>query len=369
MRISRGISDHMSDFTLNCSRIGVTGGLRSFSEQVMTCLGSVSDPIEAVMPESVPAPEIVRKIATPPYLGSSSGVSLLRPVAWLAYGRFRFPVPVDRKILCTTHHVLPQHRHQIVTVHDLRPYFLPDNEAQRFYFHHMLPQALRRCEGVLTVSEASRQMLIEVYGMHQASIHVVPNAIRLCPITHSQDESLTVEPRDAARYLLMVGASWSHKNADEVLRMNRYWASRFRLKIVAGAGAYRSKLEALARELGIGDRVDFLSGVSNDQVAVLYARCAAFVYPSKMEGFGLPPLEAMAHGKRVIVSDIPVFRELYGPHPYYVSLGCEESWEHAFSRISDQDPGRDLRFVAHAQSFNIDRMRKALRSALKAFWG
>jgi glycosyltransferase involved in cell wall biosynthesis len=356
------------DFTLNCSRIGKTGGLRTFSEQIMTCLRGLSCSIEAVLPESIPAPGDVRKLATPSYLRSSSGVSFVRPIAWLAYGRFLFPVPVERRILCTTHHVLPRHKHQIVTVHDLRPYFFPDSAVQRFYFHHMLPSALRRCEGIFTVSETSRQMLMEIYGLEEASIRVVPNAIKLpifSRVSGDRDAEKCAEPR----YLLMVGASWAHKNAEEVLRMHRLWAPQFRLKIVAGYGAYRSRLESLTSELGIMDRLDYLSGLGGDQLQMLYANCAALVYPSKMEGFGLPPLEAMAHGRPVIVSDIPVFRELYGSFAQYVSLGDESSWEEAFSSVTGRDSERRMEAVAHAESFNIDRMSAALQAALHHFWG
>jgi glycosyltransferase involved in cell wall biosynthesis len=87
-----------------------------------------------------------------------------------------------------------------------------------------------------------------------------------------------------------------------------------------------------------------------------------------MEGFGLPPLEAMAYGKPVIVSDIPIFRELYGPYPYYVNLGDEASWEHAFSLVGEQDPEYGVRAAAHVQRFSIDKMSAALKSSLQYFW-
>jgi glycosyltransferase involved in cell wall biosynthesis len=359
------IMDRMHDLTLNCSRIGEAGGLRRFSEQTMACLTSQNHYLDVVLPESIPAPSRIHKISTPANLSSSSRVSKLRPIAWLAYSRFQFPVPRERRILCTTHHVLPSHKHQIVTVHDLRPYFYPDSSVQRFYFHRMLPKALKSCEGVLTVSETSRQMLIDVYGLQPSSVRVVPNAVTISPGKEISGPSPSMDPE----YLLMVGATWAHKNADEVLRMHRHWAKRYRLKIVAGVGDYRSSLQSLSSELGISDRVDFLAGITDDQLQFLYSCCSALVYPSKMEGFGIPPLEAMAHGKPVIVSDIPTFRELYDVHPCYVRLGNEESWENAFRLIGEKELEYSARASAHAGKFSVRRMRDALHSSLRYFWG
>ncbi len=330
----------------------------------MACLLASSHTVDAVLPASILAPEGIGRIPTPPYLGSTSGVSRLRPIAWLAYSRFFFPVPSSQRILCTTHHVLPRHKHQIVTVHDLRPYFYPDSGVQRFYFHHMLPSALQRCEGILTVSETSRQMLVDLYHLDPALIRVVPNALTLAPPSLA---ALSTPPQQPG-YLLMVGATWMHKNADELLRMHLHWAGRFRLKIVAGPGAYRNGLQSLAADLGLAAKVDFLSGLAEDQLQSLYAHCAALVYPSRMEGFGLPPLEAMAQGRPVIVSDIPTFREIYGPHATYVTLGDESSWAHAFASLHEPGPSTRAQLIAHSRNFTQDRMKTALDAALTCFW-
>ena len=66
------------------------------------------------------------------------------------------------------------------------------------------------------------------------------------------------------------------------------------------------------------EKLDFIDSIDDKSLDILYATCSALVYPSRMEGFGLPPLEAMAHAKPVIVSDIPVMRELLGAVPLYV---------------------------------------------------
>jgi glycosyltransferase involved in cell wall biosynthesis len=233
----------------------------------------------------------------------------------------------------------------------------------------MLPRALRRCDGILTVSETSKREIVSVFGISPAIIHVVPNAV-----DKVQPESLaSTKPLDDARpYLLMVGASWKHKNAMEVLKQHSLWSTRFRLKILAGNGRYGEQLRARSRELGISDIVDMEQGVTAAALASLYRGCSALVYPSTIEGFGLPPLEAMAWGKPVIVSDIPVFRELLRDVPVYVQLGNTESWKRAFDSLIDEElaenSGRVKARLALAASYSHERMCSALIDALKSIW-
>ncbi len=91
-----------------------------------------------------------------------------------------------------------------------------------------------------------------------------------------------------------------------------------------------------------------------------------------MEGFGIPPLEAMAHAKPVIVSDIPVMRELLGAVPLYVTLGNSASWAAAFEdlREIEADPAHWRRAAARqtAGAYSIDRMQQALFRALSKIW-
>ena len=319
-------------------------------------------PCHAVVPVGYTMPEGVTGVFTPASLAGASNLSLLRPIKWLAYSWFEFPVPADQRVLCTTHHVLPRRSKQIVTIHDLRPYFFPDTQIQRFYFHVMLRRALTRCDGILTVSESSRELIAETYGIELDRIAVVPNAVRqprLSPSPYKENES---------PYLLAVGASWSHKNIESLLERHRLWASTYELKIVAGNGPYRRFLAELAARLGIAARVTFLSDISTDQLDLLYEQCAALVYPSVMEGFGLPPLEAMVRRRPAIVSDIPVFRELYGPHAIYVQSAREDSWEDALRRLATLDDKFLGAAQAHAQTYTRTRLGCALGRALSRFW-
>jgi glycosyltransferase involved in cell wall biosynthesis len=91
-----------------------------------------------------------------------------------------------------------------------------------------------------------------------------------------------------------------------------------------------------------------------------------------MEGFGLPPLEAMAYGKPVIVSDIPVFHELFGDLPIFVSLGSSASWKEAFQKLiqpgSKSEAGHLQKGQSIASKYSALGMDKELTAALENFW-
>ena len=88
-----------------------------------------------------------------------------------------------------------------------------------------------------------------------------------------------------------------------------------------------------------------------------------------MEGFGLPPLEAMACGRPVIVSDIAPFRELFAEVPLYVQLGNRESWRAAFTALEEYSELRIRSGIERARSFSQARMRGSVFGALRAIWG
>jgi GT2 family glycosyltransferase len=347
-------------FAVNATRVGETGGLKCFAQAMLQCLSSSYEGVLAILPERVTAPMRMKTYRTPGWLGSSSFVSRMRPLLWLAYSALLFPISRSTRVLSTTHHVLPFRRRQIATVHDLRPYYEPDSWLQGFYFQHMLPRLLRRCDGLLTVSESSKSEIVSVYRIDAEKVHVVPNSVDVRRFETRATSGDTVGPP----YLLMVGASWKHKNAAELLSLHSLWAPHFRLKLLAGEGQYRTHLMSLTLMLELEDIVDFPVAVSYEELIDLYHGCAALVYPSRMEGFGLPPVEAMACGKPVLVSDIPVFRELFAEVPLYVRLGDAESWRQAFATLQKilraGDESRIAAGVALANSFSQERMDTAL---------
>src|SRR4029077_5721512 len=103
----------------------------------------------------------------------------------------------------------------------------------------------------------------------------------------------TLEPR---KNLLTLSKAFA-----EVLRDNRFGPQ---LIVAGGEGCLMEETVACVRDAGIADRVRLIGYVNDDELRALYSSCRAFIYPSLYEGFGLPPLEAMACGAPVIASRI-----------------------------------------------------------------
>jgi len=348
---------------INAARIGEVGGLRCFAEAMAGCFGSAENAL-GVVPEGVQLKCGIAQMGTPKWLASSSRVSSLRPILWWIYGATFFPARASANILCSTHHVLPFRKHQVVTVHDIRSYYYPDSWVQSLNFRFLLPRALKKCDGVLTVSETTKELLVSVYGLEPTRVHVVPNAVDSKFFSPCADRVQSDDP-----YLLGVGSSWKHKNIAELLKVHKCWAHKYRLKIVAGTGQYLESLKETAAVLEIKDRVEFLTDVPATRLRSLYQECSALVYPSIMEGFGLPPLEAMSCGRPVIVSDIPLFHELYGDTPIFVRLGDVTSWNRAFLDLGSITDARLQKGMLHARTFTQERMKACLFSALERIWG
>ena len=347
---------------VNAARVGDSGGLQAFTAALLRCVAKMPGTrVAAVVGGDDELPAGVERVRAP------AGIAMLGHSAWLRslrgylYARRLAREYRDWRVISTTHLGLPGHRRQILTVHDLRPRAMPDSWVQSLYFHWMLPRELQCADGVLTVSETSKAAIAQTYGVALENIYVVPNSVR------------TFQPaamREERPYLLMVNATYRHKNAGEVLEHHALWAARYRLKILAGEGSYRDGLKTQVQRLGLGERVDFLSPVTDEELAALYTHAAALVYPSLMEGFGLPPAEAMAYGTPVIVSDIPVFHEVLGDAPLFVRLGDTASWKQALDGIdAARTPERVALGRNIAGQYTQERMCAALNNALRIIWG
>jgi len=303
------------------------------------------------------------KVMTPVFLRTRSKVSVLKPLAWMLYARFGFACKPDQPMLSVMHNVVPRSRNQVVTVHDLRPCFFPDNPIQAYYWRHILPRSLRKAKAIVTVSQTSKAKICSVYGIAPEKIHVVTNCF--VPTETVAEDELERMPR-----LLCVGGNWRHKNIHELLEMHELWRDRYQVDIVMAKTAYLEMLRELVTRLGLEELVCFHHGVPDKRLREMYQSSAALVYPSLDEGFGIPPLEAMSYGLPVIASDIPVFRELFSTAPLYISVGSRESWKQAFERLESDEQvcchmktGREV-----VQRFTPESLRRQLADMVSAVW-
>jgi len=313
-----------SSLVLNVSMLGKSPtGLGVYSEHCTNGIAARFDVKLIAGAGRLPKGEVLFRAPESVAIGGGK-LAAIRRQLWMR----SLSVGAGRLVYSPTHHGLPNVDGQIVTVHDLICLRFPSQHVPQYlFFRFGLPRLLKKCRAVFTVSETTRQDVARTYGYPLERIFVVPNGV----------DASAFSPDPAARpeepFLLMVGARYSHKNVDEVLDQARLWSGRFRLVVTSCGGDYKARLLQKVADLGIGDRVGFCDYLSRDQLIKLYQGCSALVYPSKWEGFGIPPLEALACGSPVIASDIPVHREVLGDAAFFVKLGDTSSWAAAFEAV------------------------------------
>ena len=195
----------------------------------------------------------------------------------------------------------------VFTLHDLHHLCVPDNSnaLKRAYYRHIIRPACHRAEFVLTVSEYSRSQIAEWAGLDEERIVNVGNGVGL-PFAPEGPKYHAGFP-----YFLYVGSRKPHKNLPRLLQAYARTALFKDIRLVVTGG----RDENLAREiegLGLQKAVVSLPSAGNEQLAALYRGAVALLFPSRYEGFGLPPLEAMACGTPVLTSNVCALPEIVG---------------------------------------------------------
>ena len=222
------------------------------------------------------------------------------------------------------HYVLPAaiNCNSVVTIHDcihlMFPQYLPNRMAYA-YARAQMWTAAHRSDCILTVSDASKRDILHLFNIPPEKIVVVYNAIDAhFSVTPPPDAVSRVRERYQLdhRFVLYVGNIKPHKNLVRLIEafseLRTGDLEDVKLLII---GDEISKLPALRHAVHrhkLHKHVRFLGYVPDDQLAVLYRLAAVFVFPSLYEGFGLPPLEAMASGTPVVVSNVSSLPEVVG---------------------------------------------------------
>jgi glycosyltransferase involved in cell wall biosynthesis len=214
----------------------------------------------------------------------------------------------------------------VLTVHDLvadlHPELLPLRPRAAFRRAYRTAAVADR---VIAISETTRRDLLARYPVAAERVVVVPNGVAAPFAAPAGDGAPS--PQDP--FLLYVGGLDPSKNVPfllDVLAEVRRQVPTMRLRLAGETGPRRDALRELARRRELLPAIDFVGYVDDAALAAAYRDAAAFVFPSLYEGFGLPPLEAMAAGCPVVASPRGALPEVLGEAAALCPLGDAAAW-------------------------------------------
>jgi glycosyltransferase involved in cell wall biosynthesis len=201
----------------------------------------------------------------------------------------------------------------VVTAYDAIPFALKEERKSpaKSGLLAMMRQGLRGADAIITISHFSKRELAKHAGLDERRIHIAYPGV-----DHAVFKPLATAKPDL-RKVLYVGSEQPRKNVGVLLEA--FAKARKKLPglklLKVGSPQWRGGREAFlakARALGVADAITFVEGPTEAELAAIYRSCGVLVFPSTYEGFGLPPLEAMACGLPVVCSNAASLPEVVG---------------------------------------------------------
>ena len=353
-------------------------GLGRYAEDLIGALVQRSDPKRLGVfyhnaPRARPSPTIASLPAITSPLGSYPWRlrALLAQIANAGQDQVLAGLgPVD--LFHATEHLLPRFKRAptVFTLHDLifRAYprfHLPRNWI---YLQLAIPLFLRRATRVICVSDWTRRDAERLYGLPRAKTHVVHEGVhaRFGPVADpARRAAARAKYKLPERYLLALSTIEPRKNLltlfDAIARLDNTklggWAD---VPLIVGGrqGWLTDETYAAVKARGLEGRVRFAGFIGDEDLPAVMSQAALFCFPSLYEGFGFPPLEAMACGAPVLSSDASSLPEVLGDAAEYAAPTDPAAWARAIERLLSNEEARNalaVRGPAQAARFTWAR--------------
>ena len=223
---------------------------------------------------------------------------------------------------------------------------------------------------MITGSESTRQDVIALCGVPAERVVTIPDGVTgaFCPADPQAVAEFRRRKGLPDRFILFLGTLEPRKNVVRLLDAYAAWRRVSRepvsLVVAGGKGWFYETIFARAAELGLGDAVIFPGFVPGDELPWWYRAAELFVYPSLFEGFGLPPLEAMACGTPTITSNVSSLPEVAGSAALLVDPEDTAGLTDAIARVlSDPALAAELRAAGPRQAARFPWSRTAAETA------
>jgi glycosyltransferase involved in cell wall biosynthesis len=269
---------------------------------------------------------------------------------------FSIPILYNRPFVMTIHDLIIDH----FPTGKASTLPLPLYYAKRFGYKYILKQAAKKAKKVISVSEATKMEIIDHLGITGNKIEVTYEGV---------DERIAKSSNKTKRvptklYFLYVGNAYPHKNVERLIDAFQLIFEQYddvQLVMVGKENYFYKRIIEKVNTLGLQENVLFVGAVNDSALSDLYHDAEALMYPSLMEGFGLPGLEAMQQECLVLASDIPVFREIYKDAVVYFDPRDVSSMRDTIQKVLEDEAfyrekiqrGKHL-----VQSFSWEKMAK-----------
>ena len=260
--------------------------------------------------------------------------------------------PVD--LFHATEHLLPRLKGAptVFTLHDLIFRAFPRFHLPRnwIYLQLAIPLFLRRATRVICVSDSTRRDAERLYGLPRAKTQVIHEGVhaRFAPVVDpARLEAARIKYGLPERYLLALSTIEPRKNLltlfDAITQLdNPKLGAWMDVPLVVGGrqGWLTDETFAAVKARGLEGRVRFAGYIGDDDLPAVMSQAALFCFPSLYEGFGFPPLEAMACGAPVLSSDASSLPEVLGDAAEYAAPTAAAAWARAIERLLTNEDAR-----------------------------
>ena len=269
-----------------------------------------------------------------------SAYSVVRQVSWPGI----FPRLSRQTDVCVFPHynapMLGHPKRSVVIVHDLTHFRFPSGFPllQRMSGSFLMESALKRASRLVTVSQHSHMDIVDWKPDVSEKLSVIRPGVTevFRPLAEDEHPAARFRWGGLQPFLLTVGPAKAHKNLElavEVLAEARRFHPDLRLIMVGAVGKGLQAIHRRAAALGVEDAVVGLGFLRDEYLRELYALAEAFLFPSKYEGFGIPPLEALACGCPVIASSRTAVPEAVGEVGWLVDPTDKKGWAEAVEEV------------------------------------
>jgi glycosyltransferase involved in cell wall biosynthesis len=259
----------------------------------------------------------------------------------------------------------------VSTIHDLTTLHFtnPDKnhvvfKLKQVVYRYVVGRVARKSEIIITASEFVKNDLIDFSGVNPEKVKVIYEAADVITEPAELMDNLASE-----QFIMYVGRPTPHKNLERLIEAAELLKSQhpnLKLVLAGKKDANYRRIEASVQKRNI-ENVIFTDFVSEGQLRWLYENCAAYIFPSLSEGFGLPGLEAMAHGAPVVSSNATCLPEVYGAAAHYFDPTDIQAMADAINEVLTDRQLRDQLVAAGKQQVAKYSWRRTAEQTLAVY--